>query len=66
MCNPSSRAHVPEEKYPLTKECAKRLISIVGTTYVVMYVISLYSVHKAYIVKFIKSKYSSVMCSVKN
>ena len=25
---------VPEEKYPLIKECAKRLISIFGTTYV--------------------------------
>ena len=42
---------VPEEKYPLTKECAKRLISIFGTTYVCE---SLYSTPK-----FIKSKYRS-------
>ena len=42
---------VPQEKYPLTKGCAKRLISICGTTYVCE---SLYTT-----LKFIKSKYRS-------
>ena len=42
---------IPDEKYPLTKECAKRLISIFGTTHVCE---SLFST-----LKFIKSKYRS-------
>lgn len=44
---------VPEQKYPKTKECAKRLISIFGTTYSCE---SLYST-----LKFIKSKYRAVL-----
>lgn len=43
--------NVPEEKYPPTKACAKKFISIFGTTYVCE---SLYSTFK-----FIKSKYQS-------
>ena len=43
--------NVPEEKYPQTKMCAMKLISIFGTTYVCE---SLYST-----LKFIKSKYRS-------
>jgi hypothetical protein len=44
---------VPEQKYPKTKECAQRLISIFCTTYSCE---SLYST-----LKFIKSKYRSVL-----
>jgi len=43
--------NVPEEKYPQTKMCTMKLISIFGTTYVCE---SLYST-----LKFIKSKYRS-------